>query len=214
MSASKVCTEILNLLGGQSYISSLMNPKMLISGDTSLGIRLKRANKNKINHIEITTDEDSAYKVTFWALPKNFEEPKKIAFFGNVKASELKAIIEKETNFVFQKGDAEKNKAISMEILNQLGGMNRINAMIGIEKLVPIENGISISFKVGAADNINTFEVVLDPSDTYTVNFLKVSTTKKELISTTNMIYFDMLIRTIEERLQCALVMQQIIRTR
>lgn len=211
MSVSQTATEIMNALGGQRYINNLMNPKMLIDGDNSFGIRLKRANKNKINHIEISRDEttgvaDNNYKVVFWAFSKDFMSQDIVAVYGNQQLSEIKAAIEAQTNFVFQKGDSQQNEGIAKVILDQLGGIATINMMLGVEQSLPIENGVFVKFKVGAANDINSFQVVLDPSDTYTVKFFKVTPTKKTEISSTSMVYNDMLISIIQNELQCSLI--------
>ena len=212
MSTSEITVEILNHLGGLNYVNRLMCPSMLMGGNNSLGIRLKRQNKNKINHIEILKESDDEFNISFWVLPKDImKEQKKIAFFLNVKGSEIKKIIESQTNFLFARGDMDVNKKIAMNILDQLGGLNIINAMLGIERVVPVENGVSLTFKVGAAKNINTFEVLLDPTDTYTVNFYQVTTSKRDLVSSSSNIYCDMLKKWVEDELQCSLTMPKFI---
>lgn len=205
MSNINVAQDILNNLGGQRYLSSLMNPKMFLAGADSLGIRLKKSTKNKINHIEITK-EDGAYKVAFWSLPKDIFKQHLVATHENIPVAELKTIIESNTGFQFQKGDNEKNKRIANTILEQLGGQARLNMMLGLDRVTQIDNGVSFTFKVGANNEINTVEIVLELSDTYTVKFLKTTATKQTLISTEEMVYFDNLIETLESNLQCALI--------
>lgn len=208
MSNINVAQDILNNLGGQRYLSSLMNPKIFLASADSLGIRLKKNAKNKINHIEITkkVSADSVYKVDFWSLQKDIAKQNLVATYENISEAELKTIIESNTGFQFQKGDNEKNKRIADTILEQLGGQARLNMMLGLDRVTQIDNGVSFTFKVGANNEINTVEIVLELSDTYTVKFLKTTATKQTLISTQEMVYFHQLIETLESNLQCALI--------
>ncbi len=210
MAEHKIANEILNHLGGNSYVSGLMSPKFFMAGPESIGIRLKRANKNKINHIEITA-QDVGYKIDFWAFPKDFMNEKKVASFEGVSSDKLKETIEGQTNFVFQKGDSKVNEVIANEILDQLGGKSLINAMLGVERILTIENGVSVTFKVEAAKKINTFEITLNSRDLYDVKYLKVTPSKREEISSEQGLYCDMLVKSIEEELQCALRMPKFI---
>lgn len=204
MSNINTAHDILNNLGGKHYISSLMNPKMFLAGADSLGIRLKKNTKNKINHIEITK-ADSTYKVAFWSLPNDILKQHLVATYENISEAELKTIIESNTGFQFQKGDSEENQIIADTIMEQLGGQGRLNMMLGLSRVTQIDKGVSFTFKVGASNDINTVEIVLAPTDTYTVKFLKTTATKQTLISTEEMVYFDQLTQTVERNLQCAL---------
>ena len=202
--------EILNELGGLKLIGSLMQPKMLPYSGSSLGIRLKRANLKKINHIEIKKIEN-LFKIDFWAFSKDFMDDNLVASIENVELKDLKATIEAHTNFIFPKGDPTRNLEIANEILAQIGGERSIGMMLGMDKVIPVENGVSVQFKVEAANNINCFEITLDPSDTYTVKFLRVTNTKRNIISEHSMIYCDMLVNLIENELQCTLRMPRFI---
>ena len=67
------------------------------------------------------------------------------------------------------------NQIIAKTILEQLGG-GRFMAMTGAKNMVAIENGLQFDLprtRHYVKDGINKVQVVLDPSDTYTVRGLK-----------------------------------------
>jgi hypothetical protein len=68
------------------------------------------------------------------------------------------------------------NPEIAKEILRQLGG-NKFIAMTGARNFIAINNGLSFRLPGGGGfckDGINIVQIVLDPSDTYTVTFKRV----------------------------------------
>lgn len=76
-------------------------------------------------------------------------------------------------------------------ILSQLGG-SRFCAMTGAKDLLDLGNGLR--FRIGRnAKRITHVEIVLDPSDTYTVRFYRI--TKRgldvELVRELDLIYAD-----------------------
>jgi hypothetical protein len=210
MSNLQVAENIANLIGGRALITQLMSPKHLMGGENSLGIRLKKQNKNKINHIEITIN-DNAYTVDFWAFPKDFMDNVKVASHV-VTADQLKATIAKETNFVFPTGNAEKNKEIADTIISQLGGYGALNCMIGVDSTLPIENGVRLMFKIKIDSGINGFEIVLNNSDLYDVKFIKATASKTTVVSENKGLYFDMLRAQIEETTGLSLIVPRITR--
>lgn len=60
---------------------------------------------------------------------------------------------------------------IANTILAQIGG--KALFMMGAKDKIAIENGVQ--FKIRGSKVANTIKVVLDPSDTYTVTFMKYS---------------------------------------
>ena len=65
------------------------------------------------------------------------------------------------------------NMEIANEILRQIGGAGRVKAFIGVKQFVAIDNGLQVNFKAKAANGANIFQVILDPSDTYTLKFFR-----------------------------------------
>ncbi|HAS6073671.1 hypothetical protein ACXHQB_23615 [Vibrio parahaemolyticus] len=67
------------------------------------------------------------------------------------------------------------NQIIAKTILSQLGG-GRFISMTGAKNMVAIENGLQFDLPRTlhyVKDGINKIQVILDPSDTYTVRGLK-----------------------------------------
>jgi hypothetical protein len=84
---------------------------------------------------------------------------------------------------------------VANTILQQLGG-KRFVLMTGSSNFVCTEN--SLTFRVPSAKNKITHVVItLEPSDTYTVEFLNCRMTangyKREVVSTHEDVYFDVL---------------------
>lgn len=59
--------------------------------------------------------------------------------------------------------------AIANTILDQMGGLNRLRAMVGADQALALESGVQFAFK--GCRKANKCVVRLDPSDTYTVEF-------------------------------------------
>jgi hypothetical protein len=89
----------------------------------------------------------------------------------------------------------EERKQIADTILEQLGG-RRFIAMTGAKNFVFDDNG-SLSFQFD--NKKKAFRVILDPSDTYTVEYFKINARSKTFEgysvkqATSTGIYFDML---------------------
>lgn len=78
---------------------------------------------------------------------------------------------------------------VATTILEQLGG-GRFIAMTGSNTF--IGSADSLRFKVGSnAMKVTHVRVTLDPSDTYTVEFLKVRSLKVETLSTESNVYAE-----------------------
>lgn len=83
------------------------------------------------------------------------------------------------------------NPEIAATILRQLGG-SRFLAMTGAKDCLDIGNGFRC--RIGRnSKRITHLEIVLDPSDTYTINFYRI--TKRgldvDLIESLDMVYAD-----------------------
>lgn len=91
------------------------------------------------------------------------------------------------------------NLFVANEILRQLGGAGRVSTMIGVKAFVGTENSLSFRFKARALQAINTVRVTLDPSDTYTVQFLRSNKNGVKLVSERSDVYCDDLIELVEK---------------
>lgn len=92
-------------------------------------------------------------------------------------------------------------------ILEQLGGLNRLTAMIGARLATLIDNGVQFRLEAHANDRINSIRITLDPSDTYTVQFWRIARRGLEfkLVDEFALVYADNLRDTIERRTGLAL---------
>jgi len=83
---------------------------------------------------------------------------------------------------------------VAETILAQLGG-HRFRVMTGAKNLVGSPN--SLSFKIGRnASQANGVRIILDPDDTYTVEFVRVTRRDghtRTVLHTDSMVYFDQL---------------------
>ena len=82
---------------------------------------------------------------------------------------------------------------IAQTILEQLGG-RRFLVMTGAKKLIAHENGLSMRLPGNMCkQRINYLKIVLDPSDTYTMEFGRVWGMTYKIIETISDVYCDML---------------------
>jgi len=65
------------------------------------------------------------------------------------------------------------NQIIAGEILNQLGGINKLNAMLGLKHVIAIEKGVSFKIKVAGA-KCNYIKIVLNGNDLYDIELGKI----------------------------------------
>lgn len=80
---------------------------------------------------------------------------------------------------------------IAKTIIEQLGG-SRFAVMTGAKRFTALENGVQFSIS-HAKDGINKVKVVLDPSDTYTVEFWHIWGGKASKVCEVSDVYCDML---------------------
>lgn len=103
----------------------------------------------------------------------------------------------------------ERGRIIAEEILRQLGGMKFI-AMTGARHLLAGESDLKFQIPSGfALQGINVVKITLDPSDTYTIMFMRfrVRTGECKTIKQIDGVYADQLreIFTNETGLYCTL---------
>ena len=85
------------------------------------------------------------------------------------------------------------SKVIAETILKQLGGANRLSAMIGAKNFVIIDNGVGFKYPTG-----KYVQIKLNGKDLYDVNFKSIRGTNIKDIKTFNDVYFDELIPVFE----------------
>lgn len=67
-----------------------------------------------------------------------------------------------------------RNVEIATTIAQQLGGTRRLGVMIGAHGFTAGDNSLSFRFKAKAKNGSNAMRIVLEPSDTYRVEFLSI----------------------------------------
>lgn len=85
--------------------------------------------------------------------------------------------------------------SVARTILEQLGG-RRFIAMTGARCFVGARDSLQFRIGAGARDGINSIRVVLDPTDTYTVEAYRVRGVDFELIAAESGVYADTLQET------------------
>lgn len=102
--------------------------------------------------------------------------------------------------------------AVAKEILRQLGGGNRLVAMVGAKnitgfpKLQEKEPWPGVMWRMmKGKDGINAIRIALAPDDTYTIIFAKTSGVQYKEIDRKDGIYADVLKRVIADRAGLAL---------
>jgi hypothetical protein len=100
--------------------------------------------------------------------------------------------------WVYCPGMGTTNTDIANIILEQLGGARRVSVMIGAKSLMTTESGVCVKFGAKAINGSNTFDVTLEPSDTYRVRFYAIRGTKFATKSEHAGVHVDNLRRLIE----------------
>lgn len=83
-----------------------------------------------------------------------------------------------------------------IETLNQMGGISRLQTMIGAYNFS--KDGESVSFKFKSCEKANACVIILEPSDTYTVKFYKQSGYECPMVESFDDVYCDQLIQVFE----------------
>lgn len=92
------------------------------------------------------------------------------------------------------------NSQVAETIMLQLGGAGKVARMIGAGPFVYDDTSVSFLFKARAKNLINGIRVRLDPSDTYTVEFLRCTVKGRKVVDSFSDIYAENLKRTVELR--------------
>jgi len=84
------------------------------------------------------------------------------------------------------------NTQIAETILQQLGGYNKLNMMIGLKDVFTIENGLSFKIKMRGS-KVNYVKITLNSLDLYDIELGKLRAGKYKVIKESNGVYSDML---------------------
>lgn len=87
----------------------------------------------------------------------------------------------------------EQDHEVAETILAQLGGLRRLNVMLGVKYANTLQNGLSLGFTAQGEGQINQIDILLEPSDTYRIEFYRVRGGRAVLKETYVAIYADSL---------------------
>lgn len=85
-------------------------------------------------------------------------------------------------------------------ILDQMGGSRRLGLMIGANSFLGDEKSVRFRFKTRAKNGSNMFRVTLDPSDTYTIEFISVRGASVKVKDKLEDVYAEDLVRIFQEK--------------
>lgn len=88
-------------------------------------------------------------------------------------------------------------KEVGLTILDQLGGTDKLHAMVGTHCITLLDNGVRFKFK--GSRIANCCEIILNGLDLYDVTFYRIRGTDCVTTSEEQDIYCDMLIDLFEE---------------
>lgn len=88
---------------------------------------------------------------------------------------------------------------VATAIIQQLGGIRRLSIMLGAHSFTGGPDSLTFKFRAKGAQGINAVKVILDASDTYTVEFWKVRGANMTLVQSLQWIYCDQLRNVVEK---------------
>lgn len=89
---------------------------------------------------------------------------------------------------------------VAITILEQMGGIRRISAMIGAKQFTGFPDGVQFKFPNPKSTLGNCVKITLDPSDTYIMEFWKIRGTTCDLVKKFTDVYCDQLIEFFEQQ--------------
>lgn len=95
-----------------------------------------------------------------------------------------------------------KTASVGKTIIEQMGGPRRLTMFLGVKEIKLLPNGAMFYFPNSKPSRGNLVEVLLDPSDTYTMNFYHASNLKgtKKLVKSVDGVYAEQLIPIFERQ--------------
>jgi hypothetical protein len=87
----------------------------------------------------------------------------------------------------------EAGREVGQTILDQMGGMRRLNNMLGLTDLAFLPNGVEFGWPNRQRSKGNFVRITLRPDDTYNVEFENISTRDRKPVKKYQMVYADQL---------------------
>lgn len=91
-------------------------------------------------------------------------------------------------------------ESVGSVILQQLGGAGRVQAMLGAKNISLSDNGVSFRWPNKERSKGNAVRITLDPSDTYTMEFLNISGSNVKTVKKYTDVYNDQLVDIFEKQ--------------
>jgi hypothetical protein len=91
-------------------------------------------------------------------------------------------------------------RTVADTIAQQIGGYNRVKAMIGVTSFVYSDDSLSFRFKAKGLKKINAVYIRLTPMDVYDVEFIKCQKFERIVVEKLEGIYCDQLKEIIEAK--------------
>lgn len=85
-------------------------------------------------------------------------------------------------------------------ILDQMGGYRRLMLMLGVKQFISLPNGVKFMWPNRERSKGNMVQIILDPSDTYTVTFFNVGRGQAKKIKEIDNVYAEDLVRIFERQ--------------
>lgn len=124
---------------------------------------------------ELKPEELSAMKQGFAILPEEQEQARAKMAEAQTEEEAKQVVTEWGTALMAKEVEPEYGQTVATTVLQQMGGMGRIHAMTGAKNFVRgMDNGkpwVSFEFPNRGRSKPNYVKVILEPDDTYTVEF-------------------------------------------
>lgn len=157
----------------------------------------KGAMKGEIERVSKLRDDDpkayGKWVADYKARNTKTGKPHKTKKSAATIAYEKKFGNKKESKMI---NENERNKEIATEIINQIGGFGRLNAMTGAYNFVAIDNGVSFKIKNPKA---NYIKIVLNSMDLYDVEVGRIRGMNYTVVKNASGLFFDQLKGFIEK---------------
>jgi hypothetical protein len=120
-------------------------------------------------------------------------------FYADYKESGLSfAAYVRQTTTQANPRRRRNGREVAQTILHQVGGMGRLVAMLGAKDFLAYPNGVAFKFAVAGAGKPNYVKILLEPSDTYSVEFGRLRGRDYKVIKAFDGVYADSLRRLFE----------------
>jgi len=115
----------------------------------------------------------------------------------HMSAKQIEIIIKRKTRK--RRGSVVRaDQQVAKTILQQMGGVNRLRAMLGVKQFVSLDNGVQFKFP-SPHGGPNFCKITLDPSDTYIMEFGRIRGTRYKKTKEHSMVYADQLRKIFEK---------------